>query len=293
MLLHPRLLILFPINLSPLNLTCDLLLDLLSSWYKLYSLYSAVFQLPCQLQLCYLFSFRCHCRDCDFVWFYIITTVAVFNKLLSRFLRNEQGPLVSWQRLAGTLPLFHCSDLRRRCLPVSLRPQCWVSGSRLRKYGVASVSEVSKLGLGASSWDSSLYPVVPGGQWGNSGKKGLQKLGVCPSSERADRVLPSGGMQCGANRKGEDCVPLFEIMETDIFLPHLLGKGRPSCPVEWWLPLVISKPVGMTSSREHRVRSVYVFWNRWCVPISWNQRGVGGGGRSGICLSSRHQQLSF
>lgn len=59
------------------------------------------------------------------------------------------------------------------------------------------------------------------------------------------------------------------------FFPHLLGKGRPSWPVGWWLPLVISKPVGMTSSREHRVRSVYVFWNRWCVPVSWNQRGVG------------------
>lgn len=226
----------------------------------------------------YLFSFWCHCRDCDFVWFYIIITVAVFNKQLSRFLRNEQGPLVSWQRLAGTLPLFHCSDLRRRCLPVSLSPQCWVSGSRLRKSGVASVSEVSKLGLGASSWDTSLYPIVPGGQWGNSGKKGFQKLRVCLSSERADRVLPSGGMQCGANRKGDDsvfCVPFFQIMETDIFLPHLLGKGRPSCPAGWWLPLVISKPMGMTSSREHRVRSVYVFWSRWCIPISWNQRGVG------------------
>lgn len=111
---------------------------------------------------------------------------------------------------------------------------------------VAWVSEVSKLGLGASYEIPVCTPIVLGGQWGNSGKKGVQELRVCPWSERADRVLPSGGISRSSS-----------VMQT--------GRERTASPMPF-LPAHVTRHFSSPSSRKGKAfssRRLVTYVSHW------------------------------
>lgn len=153
-----HLLILFLINWLPLNLTCDLLLDYFSPLYKLYSVNWTPFTFSTADYGSAVFSafdviagIGVHC------WILHSLTVAVFNQQFTKFLQNEQWVLVS---SAGHLERFPVSSLwsekASACLSYSLLSPVprMVPNVCLEDMLFTGMNEISKLGPGASLWDS-------------------------------------------------------------------------------------------------------------------------------------------
>lgn len=108
---------------------------------------------------------------------------------------------------------------------------------------VAWMSEVSKLGSGASAWEQGPWWAVRKRE-----KRGTRDH-VSHQNQLTEPCFFVGCLHSGSvtqRREDSICfgVPFFQLYLICHFLPYLLRKAQPSCLAVWWFPAVIIPSAG-------------------------------------------------